>query len=206
VTRHDWDAVYRSADLPWDTGSPDPHLVEFIRSHGPVSGKALEVGCGTGTNCLWLGNRGYEVLGIDISPTAIRQAESKAAGVARVRFACLDFLKDEVPDGPFDFVFDRGCFHVFDDAGDRALFAERVARALAPGGRWVSIVGSTEGPPRDHGPPRRTARDLTNAIEPVLELVELRGTEFHANVASTARAWFCVARPREAPAQPSTRR
>jgi SAM-dependent methyltransferase len=206
VTGHDWDACYRDGALPWDTASPDPHLVEFVRRHRLASGRALEVGCGTGTNCLWLAEQGFEVLGIDISPTAIEQAESKATGVVPVGFACLDFLKQEVPGGPFDLVFDRGCFHVFDDAVDRALFSERVARAVAPDGVWVSIIGSTEGPARDHGPPRRTARDLANAIEPVLDLVELRATEFHANITSPARAWFCVARPRQVPAQPSTQR
>jgi SAM-dependent methyltransferase len=206
VTDHDWDARYRDGDLPWDTGSPDPHLVELVQRHQPVSGKALEVGCGTGTNCIWLAEQGFEVLGIDVSPTAIQQAETKAAGVGSVRFACLDFLEEKVPDGPFDLVFDRGCFHVFDDAADRALFAERVAQAVAPDGQWVSIIGSTEGPARDHGPPRRSARDLTDAIEPVLQLVELRAIQLHANIPSPAQAWFCVAGPRRVPAQPSTRR
>lgn len=206
MTDHDWDASYRSADLPWDSGSPDPHLVEFVRRHRLVSGKALDVGCGTGTNCLWLAEQGFDVLGIDIAPTAIQQAESKAGGGAAVRFACLDFLKQDVPDGPFDLIFDRGCFHVFDDAVDRGLFAERVARAMAPAGQWVSIIGSTEGPARDHGPPRRTARDVTDAIEPVLALVELRAVELQLNSTSSAQAWLCVARPRQVPAQPSTQR
>lgn len=202
----DWDARYQQGDLPWDTGSPDPHLVQFVQSRGLTSGKALEVGCGTGTNCLWLAEHDFEVLGVDISPTAIEQARSKATGVSLVRFACLDFLKQAVAGSPFDLVFDRGCFHVFDDAADRALFAKRVAEALALDGVWLSIIGSTEGPPRDHGPPRRTARDLTNAIEPVLEVVELRATEFHADIPSPAHAWFCVARRRRHPAQPSTQR
>lgn len=206
MTDRDWEATYREADLPWDTGTPDPHLVDFVGRGHLASGKALEVGCGTGTNCLWLAEQGFEVLGVDISPTAIQLAESKAGGAPRVRFAALDFLEQDVPDGPYDLVFDRGCFHVFDDAADRALFAERVARAVAPDGLWVSVIGSTEGPERDHGPPRRTARDVTNAIEPVLRIDELRAIELHANIPSPAAAWFCVARAREVPAQPSTQR
>jgi SAM-dependent methyltransferase len=203
---HDWYAHYRDGELPWDTDSPDPHLVELVERRNLPSGKALEVGCGTGTNCIWLAEHGFDVLGIDVAPTAVQQAESKAAGTKSVRFACLDFLRRDVPDGPFDLVFDRGCFHVFDDPQERWMFAERVARVLAPGGVWVSLIGSTEGPPRDHGPPRRTARDVTDAIEPALELVELRATEFHADIPSSASAWMCVARPRPVSAQPSTRR
>jgi methyl halide transferase len=206
VAEHDWDASYRGGDLPWDTGAPDPQLVEFVESLVPGSGSALEVGCGTGTNALWLAKQGFEVLGIDVAPTAIEQANAKAAGADSVRFACLDFLKDDVPGGPFDFVFDRGCFHVFDDAGDRALFAERVAGVTAPGGVWMSIIGSTEGPPRDFGPPRRSARDVVGAIEPVLEIIELTDVELDADLPSPARAWVCVAGRREVPAQPSTER
>lgn len=206
MTEHDWDASYRDGDLPWDTGTPDPLLVEFVRQRGSGVGRALEVGCGTGTNCVWLAEQGFEVLGVDIAPRAIEQARSKAGDATRVRFACLDFLSDEVSGGPFDVVFDRGCFHVFDDAAERACFAERVARALAPGGVWVSLIGSTEGPPRDHGPPRRSARDVIEAVEPVLELVVLRDTELHTDLESAPKAWFCLSRRRPTPAQPSTRR
>jgi SAM-dependent methyltransferase len=162
------------------------------------------VGCGTGTSTVWLAAQGFDVLGIDVAPTAIERAESKAAGVRGARFLHLDFLEQRVPGGPYDLVFDRGCFHVFDAAPDRARFAERVARVLAPAGSWVSLIGSTEGPPRDHGPPRRTARDIADAIEPVLAIAELRATAFDADGPSPLHAWFCVARHRQVPAQPST--
>ena len=94
------------------------------------------------------------------------------------RFATLDFLTAPPPDGPFQFVFDRGCFHVFDEPGERQRFAAQVAAVLTPGGVWLSLVGSTEGPPREVGPPRRSAREVILAIEPVLEIVELRSAAF----------------------------
>lgn len=199
----DWDDLYTSEDLPWDAGSPDPSLIEFIERGGIRLGRVLEVGCGTGTNAVWLASKGFDVLGIDISPRAIARATAKAeAAGARVRFSALDFLTATVEGAPFDFVFDRGVFHVFDEAAERSEFAARVARVLDKGGLWMSLAGSTEGPPRDHGPPRRSARDLMNAVEPVLEIVELRSTEFEANA---AKAWQLLARVREVAAQPSTR-
>ena len=97
------------------------------------------------------------------------------------------------PDPPFQFVFDRGCFHVFDEPDERSRFASRVASILAPGGLWLSLIGSTEGPPREVGPPRRSAREVTLALEPALEIVELRGAEFRAH---GAQAWFCLSRRR----------
>jgi methyl halide transferase len=98
-------------------------------------------------------------------------------------------------------VFDRGCFHVFDEPGERQRFAAQVAAALTPGGVWLSLVGSTEGPPREVGPPRRSACEVALAIEPALEIVELRSAAFRED----AKAWFCVSRKRTIPAQPSTR-
>ncbi|HLU66750.1 MAG TPA: hypothetical protein VKZ63_10765, partial [Kofleriaceae bacterium] len=108
--------------------------------------------------------------------------------------------------GPFDLVFDRGCFHVFDEPADRQRFAEKVAACLGPDGMWLSLIGSTEGPPRDHGPPRRSARDIASAVEPSLAIVELRAIEFDLNLPIQADAWLLLARRRAVPAQPSTRR
>jgi len=129
-------------------------------------------------------------------------AQSDEERALRCRFAVKDFLAAPPPDGPFQFVFDRGCFHVFDEPGERQRFVEQVAAALAPGGSWLSLIGSTEGPQREVGPPRRSARDVILAIEPALEIVELRSAEFHG---SHAKAWFCLSRQRTMPAQPSTR-
>jgi len=199
-----WNDSYASGEsLPWDTGTPDPLLVEAIESRAITPGRTLEIGCGTGTNAIFLAQHGFEVLGIDISEVAVEKARAKAQG--QCRFEVVDFLA-AAPDGDrFEFVFDRGCFHVFDRAGERARFAKNVAAELTEHGLWLSLIGSTEGAPRDQGPPRRSARDVMNAIEPALEIVELRSTEF--GVCDQAlKAWFCLSRKRAMAAQPSTRR
>ncbi|MCA9711357.1 MAG: class I SAM-dependent methyltransferase [Myxococcales bacterium] len=207
MTGPDWDARYDLEDTPWDTGEPDPHLVALADDQTIRPCRVLEVGCGTGTNALWLSRRGFEVTALDVSSRAIARAEQKARDCgAKVSLAVADFLHGEAPAGTFSLVFDRGVFHVFDDADARVTFAERVAAVLEPGGRWLSLAGSTEGPPRDHGPPRRSARDLVMAIEPHLELLELRSTAFVADLPSPARAWLMLAQRRAVPAQPSTRR
>lgn len=201
----DWEPSYVSGDLPWDTGRPSEHLGAAFDAKAIAPGRALEVGCGTGSNTIWLAERGFDVIGVDIAPTAIARSGERAdeAGV-RCRFEVLDFLEEEPPGGPFDLVFDRGTFHVFEDA-DRARFAARVAALLADGGLWLSIIGSTEGPPRDFGPPRRSARDVVSAIEPSLELVSLQASKFEDSHDFDAAAWVCLARRRSVPAQPSAR-
>jgi SAM-dependent methyltransferase len=200
-----WNERYSAGDVPWDTGDPDPLLVEAVTEGRVAPGRALEVGCGTGTNAIWLALRGFEVLGVDVAPLAIDKAREKAKDAKRCRFAAADFLAEAPGGGPFEFVFDRGCFHVFDEDAERSRFAARVAAALGPGGSWLSLIGSTEGPTRDTGPPRRSAREVLAAIEPELEIVELRSAEFRTQP-EPAKAWFCLSRRRAVPAQPSTRR
>jgi SAM-dependent methyltransferase len=199
-----WNERYASGEpLPWDTGTPDPLLVEIIESRTLTPGRALDIGCGTGTNAVFLAQHGFDVLGIDISEVAIHQARVKSHG--RCRFEVVDFLVASPTGGPFECVFDRGCFHVFDDESERARFAQKVAAELVEHGLWLSLIGSTEGAPRDEGPPRRSARDVMDAIEPSLEVMQLRSTEFSV-CEERFKSWLCLSRKRAIPAQNSTRR
>jgi len=191
-----WEQRYLEKDVPWDSGRPDPHLLAVVEAYGLASGKALEIGCGTGTNAIWLEGAGLDVLGVDLSPTAIEQAQAKAAAAgAGCQFLTTDFLAEEVPGGPFDLVYDRGCFHVFDEP-ERSRFVARVAQLLTPDGVWHSLMGSTDGPPREVGPPRRSLVDIAAAVEPTFELLEMKATTFDKDGLSYARAWVMVARKR----------
>jgi len=199
-----WNDSYASGEpLPWDTGAPDPMLIAMIESRAIEPGRTLEVGCGTGTNAIYLAEHGFDVVGVDVAPVAIENARAKAH--RRCRFETVDFLNDGPPGGPFQFVFDRGCFHTFDEDHERARFAENVAGVLVTGGIWLSLIGSTEGTPRDVGPPRRSARDVMNAIEPALEILEFRSGEFGV-CGEDLKAWLCLSRKRAILPQPSSRR
>ena len=201
---HDWNAHYASGQIPWDSDEPDPALVAMVEAGTIPAGRTLDVGCGTGTNALWLAAHGFDTLGIDLSPLAIDRARARMGdGGIACRFEARDFL-EAPPQGLFDFVFDRGCFHVFDAPEVRARFAALVAGVLAPGGKWLSLIGSTEGAPRDTGPPRRSARDIAGAVEPVLEIVQLRSIHFDLHLDVPPAAWLCLSRVRAVPAQPST--
>ena len=204
MSENSWNERYAAGEpLPWDTGTPDPQLVEMIESGAVRPGSTLEIGSGTGTNAIFLAQHGFTVLGVDISEVAVSTARSKANGLCR--FEVIDFLAGPPTGGPFEFVFDRGCFHAFDDERDRSRFAANVATALTEGGLWLSLIGSTEGPAREEGPPRRSARDVMNAIEASLEIVELRSAEFTV-YEQGLKSWLCLSRKRAIPAQPSTRR
>ena len=72
---------YRRGTAPWDTGVTPPEVVELIEGDHPPTGRALDLGCGTGTNVAYLAAHGFEVVGIDFSRPAIERARARLAGV-----------------------------------------------------------------------------------------------------------------------------
>jgi SAM-dependent methyltransferase len=120
---------------PWDTGVSPPELLEFLQNHEP--GRAIDIGCGTGTNVVTLANAGWSVTGVDFAPRAIKLARQKAgnAGV-QAEFLVKDVTTMQGIHGPFDLAFDLGCFHGIPQKG-RAKYLEQLQRILAPGGFWL---------------------------------------------------------------------
>src|SRR6266513_4452887 len=111
---------YETNDTPWDIGQADFNLVQMVTSTPIKPCKALDIGCGTGDNAIWLAQHGFEVAGIDASDLAIKKAEEKASeSHAACRFVAGNFLTSRVAGAPFEFVFDRGLFHVFDSDEER---------------------------------------------------------------------------------------
>src|SRR5438128_412240 len=107
-----WDNRYRDSDTPWDTGYPSSELQRWLAEWKLTPCRALEVGCGTGTNLIWLAQQGFDCTGIDLSPRAVDRARQKAeaAGV-KVRFMVGDVCAPPDLGEPFAFFLDRGCYH-----------------------------------------------------------------------------------------------
>lgn len=120
---------------PWDTGVSPPELLEFIRNHKP--GRAIDIGCGTGTNVITLANAGWSVTGVDFAPRAIKLARQKAskAGV-QTEFWIRDATNLQGIEGPFDLALDLGCFHGIFQHG-RQKYLQQLDRILAPDGFWL---------------------------------------------------------------------
>lgn len=118
---------------PWDTGVSPPELLSYISTHAP--GRAVDLGCGTGTNILTLARSGWQVTGVDLSPRAMHLAEQKMkkAGVTAILLTG-DLSKHMVLPGPFDLALDIGCFHA---VSGRRRYLENLGSALRNGGHWL---------------------------------------------------------------------
>ncbi|TVS09293.1 MAG: class I SAM-dependent methyltransferase [Planctomycetaceae bacterium] len=142
-----WDRPYRGQQRPgWDTGLVAEDLKRAVREGLIQPGRAVELGCGSGTNAIYLASQGFEVTAIDVAPTSLAIAEAKAneAGV-QVRWVLADVLN--LPDlGTFDLIFDRGCYH-----NVRYVDAEGFVRAMCqltrPGSRALIVSLNRDGPP-----------------------------------------------------------
>ena len=104
----------------------------------------------------------------------------------------MNFLESQISGRPFDFVFDRGLFHSFRTAEDRATFVGHVADHLAEGGLWLTIVGNADENREGPGPPRRTALDLVSTVEPLFEILSLITSSFESLGPNPPRAWRCL--------------
>lgn len=121
---------YLFGRAPWDTGVTPPEVIAFLEQ--TPAGRALDIGCGTGTNAVEMERRGWRVTGVDFSGRAIGAARRRVAGTRLpVEFHQGDAAELRGLAGPFDFVLDIGCFHCL-TAADQARYAARLAEVTRP--------------------------------------------------------------------------
>ncbi len=136
----EWDEIYQRYPLDslgWELGRPRPNLVEFIEKCLVKQGKVLDLCCGAGTNTIYLAQSGFDVIGTDISPTAIKIARKKAEQAhVDIKFMVQSFLNLPFKAEEFDFVFDMGCFHHV-KIEDRTGFIRGVQRILKNRGTYM---------------------------------------------------------------------
>jgi SAM-dependent methyltransferase len=174
--------AYRLGFKPWDSGVPPPELVEVIEgARRLVPGRALDLGCGTGTTSIYMASKGWQVTAVDFVPRAIRGARKKAvnAGVP-VRFMVGDVTRLSAlgVEPGFDLLFDQGCFHSLPEAA-QPDYAREVNRMAVSAGTYLLYAFGRQ-------PEKRRGRFFPKGITPDqvrtqfadFELVEARpGTD-----------------------------
>jgi SAM-dependent methyltransferase len=172
--------AYRFGKPRWDSDQPRPELEELISSK--PSGRALDLGCGTGTNDVYLASHGWQVVGVDFVPGAIEKARQNAqrAGVA-ASFVLGDVsrLRAAGVEGPFDLLLDIGCYHAIPQ-NRRDAYAAEVAAVARPGADFY-LAGISDPPAtwRMLGAGGVTGNELRARFSASFEIVEVKQNGSH---------------------------
>jgi SAM-dependent methyltransferase len=138
--------AYRTGRAPWDTGITPPEVVDLIEGpHALAPGRALDLGCGTGTNVKYLAEHGWTAIGVEADARAYDTARDRITDLADAEVFLGDVTRlDRVPvGGPFDLVLDIGCFHSI-PARHRESYVHGVAERTSEGSRlfvWAFAKG-----------------------------------------------------------------
>ena len=142
-TQAHWDEHYGQRDQVW-SGRVNVQFADVVAGLPP--GRALDLGCGEGADAVWLAERGWKVVAVDVSETALGRAREAASSLGvsdHIEFIQLD-LSDGFPDGTFDLISSQFLHSTI--RLDRTTILAKAARAIRPGGLLV-IVDHGSAPP-----------------------------------------------------------
>lgn len=182
--RKDWNEAYRQDATPWDTGLPSHELIKLLNSGSMTPCRTLDLGCGTGTNAIYLAQKGFDVTAVDISKLAIKKATARAKEVGvKVRFMQAELPDSHILSGEvFEFIFDRGCFHSI-DSENRPHFANMLARLTRKDSMYLLLCGNAR-EPREDGPPTLTEEEIRETFSGLFDFIWMRDFRFHTTDAS----------------------
>lgn len=186
IRRFFFELLYLFRRTPWDTGISPPELLTFLESHPP--GRALDLGCGTGTNVITMARKGWNVTGVDFSSGAIRKALQRANDLdLQIDLKQGDVTKLENVEGPFDLALDIGCFHSLSHEG-MSDYVSNLSHLLRPAGTYLLYAWIRE--PQDVGSKSLTLNEIRAFFNEAFEIVDVQlGTDRYRK-----SAWFTFRR------------
>ena len=189
----DWKQLYREKEvetMPWFNPNLDPDLDQALTKLNLHTGTLLDLGTGSGTQAMVLAERGFTVTGTDISDAAI----SRAKGIAQEKGLDIDFRQDDILNSnlnqEFDFIFDRGCFHVFQPE-QRQDYVRVVSRLMKPKG-YLFLKCFSHLETREEGPYRFTAEEIGEIFGSQFNVCSVEDTVYQGTLEQFPKALFCI--------------
>ena len=178
-----WQQRYRESppeQMPWHREQPAESLVEAVRRGLLPKGVTVDLGCGTGTDLMYLAQQGYRVIGVDIAIEPLRFARQ------RFRQAGLDIPLIQADarflpfrDASINLICDSGCFHSFAPEL-RPAYARSVARVLKPGGiLFMREFHADQPQPPEGGPYRLKLEEFVEVFTPYFRFLSVGETYHH---------------------------
>lgn len=190
----DWDEIYSRHNLdeiPWHSDKPDQELIDLIENKKIRPDSVLDIGCGAGTDAIYLASKGCKVTAIDVSHEALRIAQERAgkAGV-EINFIAGNFLDIEFHNESFDFINDRGFFHHI-NPGSREKIAIKINNLLKSNGYYYLRCWSDKEEESNQGPYRISKDEIKNTFSEFFKIGKIKDFRFSGK---GARGYACLMR------------
>lgn len=189
-----WDDVYSKhslAEIPWHSDKPDQELIDLIENSKIEVYSTLIVGCGAGTDAIYLASKGCRITAIDVSHEAVRIARERAKKAEmKINFIVGNFLYVDFDNESFDFINDRGCFHHMNLLG-REKFATKINKLLRNNGYYYLRCWSDKEDKSERGPHRISKDEIKNTFSKFFKIGVIKDFKFGGK---GARGYACLMR------------
>ena len=174
--------------MPWYEKNLDLDMIEEIQFL--VKGKLLDLGTGPGTQAIELAKKGFTVTGSDVSSSAIKKAE---LSTDKVNFVVDDILNSKFERESFDYILDRGCFHVL-PVDERNTYLNQIKRILKKNGMiFLKCMSKNEkNIPDDKGPHKFFKEEIINYFKSDFDIKKSKDTVYYGTLKPLPKALFFV--------------
>jgi SAM-dependent methyltransferase len=189
-----WDNLYANepsiGSLPWYNKDLDDDLKEYLSTMNITKGRFLDLGTGPATQATELSKLGFQVAATDISENAITRAKRMSRGID---FIVDDILESKLKEDSFDYIFDRGCFHVLEPSS-RQRYVNQVSRLLRERGLLFLKTFSAKEPSREGGPYRFSIDEIDSIFGDRFVRGSFKETVYQGTLNILPKALFVVLR------------
>ena len=196
----DWETLYKSQSvetMPWYNENFDFDLEKelddrkILNNNSDDKKKFLDLGTGPATQAIWLAKRGFKVTGSDLSEAAINRARKTYANEENVNFIVDDIIKSKLKDNDFDYIFDRGCFHVLLPA-DRQRYISKIKQILKKDNGILFLKCFSDKEPRQEGPYKFSADQIRDLFGESFRIDGIKETVYQGTLDPFPKALFVV--------------
>ena len=182
--------IQKVETMPWYNEILDSDLEDELARRKITNGKFLDLGTGPATQAIWLAKRGFNVIGSDLSETAIKRANSVYANEKNIDFVVDDILNSKLKANEFDYIFDRGCFHVLLPV-DRQRYITKIKQILRNNGiLFLKCFSDKER--RQEGPYKFSQDEIMDLFNKHFEMVVIKETVYQGTLDPYPKALFVV--------------
>jgi SAM-dependent methyltransferase len=190
-----WDNLYKSQNvetMPWYNKNLDSDLEEELEKRKITKGRILDLGTGPVTQAVQLSKKGLQVIGSDVSESAINRAREICIHDKNkeISFIVDDILNSEIIDKSFNYIFDRGCFHVL-PIEMRLVYFREIKRILDDNGILFLKCFSTK-EPRQEGPYKFSEDEIRQLFRNDFVIRSVKVTVYQGTLAPLPKALFVV--------------